>query len=456
MSSGSTDEWQQTDEIRQQRCYMGEVRSSKNVAELFTRLLDGSSAPEEKTSRATAEVANASKPVKGIFSIFVPWWQRTSQVDLKGGKSRENKKKFKPQRCPHCEHKHEYTSRQGLSWHWKNACESVFASKMAPLQRGREAIRQMFFNGGYALISGSFRSKRKRQPGTLGGAGSEWAGLWGLSGILGKFLGERSQGDPISPGELKPRQATAGADAGLVGTRSSPRLADLAEQRRRQRWDAAVRDHGDGQEMAKAAKEGITRSIFEYVMGSGTGKLSKLGGPFQRKRGHGFIVDVDATAREPNLEEAQSAFLARVKKDLDDRKFDKWQSLVQKPPLPYLRPRRGKLPPGACGSAYTVQPVLLWDPIRLFEFTGVRCRCHHCGSTKLIHKGWTAGKTIEDVNGPFRFYAKRMSCKDCKKASQSDDDGFIDIFPSFVRGVFETQCGTHTYKRGSVRHSARY
>ena len=234
----------------------------------------------------------------------------------------------------------------------------------------------------------------------------------------------------------------------MVGTRSSPRLAGLAEQRRGQRWDTAVRDHGDGQEMAKAAKKGITRSIFEYVMGSGTGKLFKLGGPLQRKRGHGCIVDVDAPAREPNLEEAQSAFQAHVKKDLDDRKFVKWQSLVQKPPLPYLRPRRGKLPPGACGSAYTIQPVLLWDPIRLVEFTGVKCRCHHCGSTKLIHKGWTAGKTIEDVNGPFRFYAKRMSCKDCKKASQSDDSGFIDIFPSFVRGVFETQCGTHTYKRG--------
>jgi hypothetical protein len=297
------------------------------------------------------------------------------------------------------------------------------------------------------LITRGAASPAARQPGIAGAPGSEKTVLRGINRkLLDHIFVDRDQGIPVNADGLKPRPARDPDGGG--GHRRSPRVRNGQDKKRAERWDAAVRDHGDGQVAAEAAKAGVTRSIFEYLMGAGTGKLHELGGALQRRRGHGAIIDVEAPSREPTLDEQQSAFYSKVKKEISDGTFRQWQSLVQRPPLPYFRPRRGALPPGACASAYTVQPILLWDPVSYFEFTGTTCRCHHCGGTRLRHKGYTAGKTIEDINGPIRFYAKRMSCKDCKEPSQSDDDGFLDLFPPFVRTVFETQCGVHTYKLG--------
>ena len=146
-----------------------------------------------------------------------------------------------------------------------------------------------------------------------------------------------------------------------------------------------------------------------------------------------------------------STFILQQKKnELASGGYRQWQSLVQEPPLPSLRPRRGVLPPAACASAYTIEPVCLWDPSIYFNDTEV-C-CWHCKKKGVIThakdvelKGWTNGKTIDDIKRPFRFYAKRMRCKVCKKNSQSDDEGFIEMFGPRATLFFQQQCGHHSH-----------
>ena len=119
-------------------------------------------------------------------------------------------------------------------------------------------------------------------------------------------------------------------------------------------------------------------------------------------------INVNAPSREPTPKEAQDAFLEQKKAELKSGEYRQWQSLVQRPPLPFLRTRRGAVPPPACASAYTVEPVCLWDPSTYFP--EIEVRCWHCRSKNVKVKGWTDGKTIDGINGTYRFYAKRMKC----------------------------------------------
>ena len=85
-------------------------------------------------------------------------------------------------------------------------------------------------------------------------------------------------------------------------------------------------------------------------------------------------------------------------------------------------------------------------------FNDTEVCCWHCKKKGVIThakdvelKGWTNGKTIDDIKRPFRFYAKRMRCKVCKKNSQSDDEGFIEMFGPRATLFFQQQCGHHSH-----------
>jgi len=63
-------------------------------------------------------------------------------------------------------------------------------------------------------------------------------------------------------------------------------------------------------------------------------------------------------------------------------------------------------------------------------------------------KGWTNGKTIDDLDEPFRFFARRVECNGCHRSFNSDREEVLRLQPEFVQLVFKQYCGDHTYKKG--------
>ena len=122
---------------------------------------------------------------------------------------------------------------------------------------------------------------------------------------------------------------------------------------------------------------------------------------------------------------------------------------MRHPKIPVFQERRGALAPGSCPSSYCVEPIILWDPFTYFaDCKKSRKACRHCNSTSIVDNWWTDGKCVEGIESTYRIFAKRMKCNACGKASQSDDDFTIDLFPPFVRTFYELHCGTFTHKHG--------
>jgi hypothetical protein len=101
---------------------------------------------------------------------------------------------------------------------------------------------------------------------------------------------------------------------------------------------------------------------------------------------------------------------------------------------------------GARPGPYCVDAVLFWDQYAFWP--EIRPQCIHCSSHDCRFKGWSNGKTIDDISRTFRFYSRRIECCQCHRSFNSDRSEVLDMQPEFVKLVFNSECGTHTYKKG--------
>lgn len=101
---------------------------------------------------------------------------------------------------------------------------------------------------------------------------------------------------------------------------------------------------------------------------------------------------------------------------------------------------------GARPGPYCVEPVLFWDQYAFWP--ELEPTCVHCQSRNCRFKGWSNGKTIDDLSRTFRFFARRILCNDCHRGFNSDREEVLGSQPEFVRLAFKQQCGEHTYKKG--------
>ena len=406
--------------------------------------------PAEAASAVASAVASAAasaKPVsKGygsgrLFGVFAPGAKYT-------GDPKEKKPwGLDPQTCGFCAHQHKYTSTKGLNDH-RAQCQAFKLSGgvIEPSKgRGRRSLRQQYYGGAYMKMTfNDVKPPRQQHPNSILSPGSlilrNQRGL-GLSlkgtEVAASYLFESHFALKIKFEELAKKEEVErqSEDAPYI-----PTLTASGEA-------ASYRCD------AEANFEPLLRTVWEFLVGGGSGKLHELGGACHRPRDVSAPIDVEAPFRAPHQYEAQEAFFRSIEAELKTGKWRDWSGgLVRHPKIPVFQERRGALPPGSCPSSYCVEPIVLWDPYTYFDDcvkTGTCTKtCRHCGSTSVKDNGWTDGKSTDGIETTYRKFAKRMYCNACKRHSQSDDDHTISSFPAFVRTFYELHCGTYTHKRG--------
>ena len=311
--------------------------------------------------------------------------------------------------CPHCSHHKPYKNRAGLVWHWKHRCTGIDDEAKQALknrQSGRPSRRERFLLGGFKFSQG--KEVREREPGVAGKRGSEALSLYGSFGAAKHIVQSCPQAIDAAPAQAC----------------HSPRLQERA----------AEANETKKAELQKERVEAVTRSIFDYLF-PGRAELWNAKGAARRDRSHGMKINV-RSRQEPTPK--LDAFLEQEASQSGGIGSGNWTEA-----LAFLRTRRGS--PSTCMCQRSVEPVCLWDPSTYFP--EIEVRCWHCRSKNVKVKGWTDGKTIDGINGTYRFYAKRMKCMNpsCKMPFQSDDEGYLKMLGSRIQEHFRVYCGHHTH-----------